>query len=123
MTKTIFEKVIEGMTIEKLANLMVFETIIDDGDYNYEETWEESWTNRYKINIPEEFRDIARVFFDAIGEIDDEGYGLYSERDEAVQDAIMLLEQVEDWKPLYDENGQCLNDHSYVWLKKFKENG
>lgn len=39
MAKTIFEKIIEEMTLEKLSNLMVYETYIDDGDYDYEEDW------------------------------------------------------------------------------------
>lgn len=100
MTKTIFEKIIEEMTIEKLANLMVFETRIDDGDYDYEEDWDGCWPTCYKINIPKEFRDLAEVFFHTIFEIDDEGYGLYYHREEAVQDAIMFLEQAVDWKRL-----------------------
>lgn len=86
MGKTIFEQIKDKLTIEYLANMLVFEANIEDGDYDYEENYVERWDTCYKINIPEEFRD---------NDIDDTGYGWFNSREEAVSEAIEFLKRVE----------------------------
>lgn len=85
MEKTIFEKIKDKLTIEYLANMLVFEANIEDGDYDYEENYVERWDTCYRINIPEEFRD----------DVDDYGYGNFSTREEAVAEAIEFLNSID----------------------------
>lgn len=87
MKKTIFEKIKDKLTIEYLANMLVFETHVEDGDYDYEENYVERWTSCYSINIPEEFRD---------NDIDDFGYGWFNSREEAVAEAIEFLKHADE---------------------------
>ena len=86
MEKTIFEKIKDKLTIEYLAEMLVFEANIEDGDYDYEENYVERWDTCYRINIPEEFRD---------NYVDDTGYGNFSTREEAVAEAIRFLKYVD----------------------------
>lgn len=103
MEKTIFEQIKDKLTIEYLANILVFEANIEDGDYDYEENYVERWDTCYKINIPKEFRDDEEVC-DAFGLVDDYGYGDFSTREEAVAEAVKFLKHVsgEEFEELLD---------------------
>lgn len=119
--KTIFEKIKDELTIRKLAELMVFETHIEDGDYDYDEDYVERWTSCYSINIPAEFRNIAGAFFDCHTDIEDFGFGTYDNREEAVDVAMSFLRQSEQWRPQYDEHGDCVNGFYSEFLKESEE--
>ena len=107
MKKTIFDKIKDKLTIEYLADMLVFEANIEDGDYDYEENYVERWDTCYRINIPEEFRDNdvdEPGYFNAIGLIGDDGYGYFSTREEAVAEAIRFLKHVDghEFEELWD---------------------
>lgn len=57
---TNYQRISNGLTVEKLAELLVNETVVDDGYYGYDgvdEYWVENWRSVYTSCANDEYYD------------------------------------------------------------------
>lgn len=114
MAKTVFDKLKEGLTLDDFAKLLVYETLVEEGDYDYEENYVTDLVTRYKVTVPEEYKKIAKVYLDLDFDLSDMEYYSF---EEAYNDVKMLLEVNHNWQPNFDKQGNITNGAYNKWLE------